>query len=141
MLCCVRTGCSLLFFFFFFKQKTAYELRISDWSSDVCSSDLPLARVTAEQRRAVDDAAHRLLGNARDARDIVDGRPIGLLHRRMSSANDRSTPSEDTKAIVNGESRAHRARRFPISRSEESLFKIRRSEEQTSELQSLMRIS
>src|SRR3546814_5588207 len=30
-------GC---FFFFFFKQKTAYEMRISDWSSDVCSSDL-----------------------------------------------------------------------------------------------------
>src|SRR3546814_6415163 len=27
--------------FFFFKQRTAYELRISDWSSDVCSSDLP----------------------------------------------------------------------------------------------------
>src|SRR3546814_6395979 len=37
--------CSLVysvvsFFFFFFKQKTAYEMRISDWSSDVCSSDL-----------------------------------------------------------------------------------------------------
>src|SRR3546814_7444674 len=31
-------------FFFFFKQKTAYEMRISDWSSDVCSSDLPLCR-------------------------------------------------------------------------------------------------
>src|SRR3546814_722750 len=30
----------LLFIFFFFKQKTAYEMRISDWSSDVCSSDL-----------------------------------------------------------------------------------------------------
>src|SRR3546814_12889402 len=30
----------LLFLFFFFKQKTAYEMRISDWSSDVCSSDL-----------------------------------------------------------------------------------------------------
>src|SRR3546814_16265699 len=29
-----------MFCFFFFKQKTAYELRISDWSSDVCSSDL-----------------------------------------------------------------------------------------------------
>jgi len=29
-----------LFFFFFFKQKTAYEIRIRDWSSDVCSSDL-----------------------------------------------------------------------------------------------------
>src|SRR3546814_3345873 len=30
----------LVFDFFFFKQKTAYEMRISDWSSDVCSSDL-----------------------------------------------------------------------------------------------------
>src|SRR3546814_1394020 len=30
----------LFFAFFFFKQKTAYEMRISDWSSDVCSSDL-----------------------------------------------------------------------------------------------------
>src|SRR3546814_16455953 len=29
-----------MFFFVFFKQKTAYEMRISDWSSDVCSSDL-----------------------------------------------------------------------------------------------------
>src|SRR3546814_5456860 len=28
-------------YFVFFKQKTAYEMRISDWSSDVCSSDLP----------------------------------------------------------------------------------------------------
>src|SRR3546814_5846822 len=31
-----------VFFFFFFKQKTAYEMRISDWSSDGCSSDLGL---------------------------------------------------------------------------------------------------
>src|SRR3546814_14560026 len=31
---------SCIFVFFFFKQKTAYEMRISDWSSDVCSSDL-----------------------------------------------------------------------------------------------------
>src|SRR3546814_3050005 len=30
----------LSIYFFFFKQKTAYEMRISDWSSDVCSSDL-----------------------------------------------------------------------------------------------------
>src|SRR3546814_10626693 len=36
MLCCL---------FFFFKQKTAYEMRISDWSSDVCSSDLLVDRV------------------------------------------------------------------------------------------------
>src|SRR3546814_1999985 len=33
----------LYVFFFFFKQKTAYEMRISDWSSDVCSSDLKAA--------------------------------------------------------------------------------------------------
>src|SRR3546814_3164935 len=35
---------------FFFKQKTAYEMRISDWSSDVCSSDLP---VELEARQAL----------------------------------------------------------------------------------------
>src|SRR3546814_8452391 len=40
----------LLSFFFFFKQKTAYEVRISDWSSDVCSSDL---RGTFFHRHAV----------------------------------------------------------------------------------------
>src|SRR3546814_4649333 len=34
------TGVSCLYCFFFFKQKTAYEMRISDWISDVCSSDL-----------------------------------------------------------------------------------------------------
>src|SRR3546814_4149860 len=38
MLCYIVDFC--LLFFFFFKQKTAYEMRISDWSSDVCSSDL-----------------------------------------------------------------------------------------------------
>src|SRR3546814_10331552 len=32
-----------MYIFVFFKQKTAYEMRISDWSSDVCSSDLPVA--------------------------------------------------------------------------------------------------
>src|SRR3546814_2095304 len=35
----------VVYIFFFFKQKTAYEMRISDWSSDVCSSDLPLLEV------------------------------------------------------------------------------------------------
>src|SRR3546814_5969067 len=37
MLFCIMRLCSS---FFYFKQKTAYEMRISDWSSDVCSSDL-----------------------------------------------------------------------------------------------------
>src|SRR3546814_47659 len=51
----------VLGFFFFFKQKTAYEMRISDWSSDVCSSDLdltPLARsLIAECARWGDEDA------------------------------------------------------------------------------------
>src|SRR3546814_5717250 len=37
--------CVCVFFFFFVKQKTAYEVRISDWSSDVCSSDLPVSEL------------------------------------------------------------------------------------------------
>src|SRR3546814_14769354 len=41
-----------MLFFFFFKQKTAYEMRISDWSSDVCSSDL--ARGNARLSRGDD---------------------------------------------------------------------------------------
>src|SRR3546814_3404903 len=36
-------------FVFFFEHKTAYEMRISDWSSDVCSSDLVLSRMEREQ--------------------------------------------------------------------------------------------
>src|SRR3546814_12263175 len=44
-----------LMYVFFFKQKTAYEMRISDWSSDVCSSDLGLfaAIVTERAERAL----------------------------------------------------------------------------------------
>src|SRR3546814_10052611 len=56
-------------FFFFFKQKTAYEMRISDWSSDVCSSDLaeqaavgaPLLQSPAQgQRPGVGEAPYVL---------------------------------------------------------------------------------
>src|SRR3546814_3791464 len=49
--------CVYSFFVFFFKQKTAYEMRISDWSSDVCSSDLPhnavviMAMIATQKRR------------------------------------------------------------------------------------------
>src|SRR3546814_15791203 len=43
---------------FFFKQKTAYEMRISDWSSDVCSSDL-LVEVVADEVDLLQDQRHR----------------------------------------------------------------------------------
>src|SRR3546814_18953541 len=45
-----------LVFFFFFKQKTAYEMRISDWSSDVCSSDLLKKRLALTARVLRDGA-------------------------------------------------------------------------------------
>src|SRR3546814_10686054 len=47
-MCCLV--CMYFACFFFFKQKTAYEMRISDWSSDVCSSDL-LFRTTCPVER------------------------------------------------------------------------------------------
>src|SRR3546814_3112948 len=62
---------------FFFKQKTAYEMRISDWSSDVCSSDLIVERhreVIARRRilaRENDVALCRRIGDLR-ARPLVE---------------------------------------------------------------------
>src|SRR3546814_5526624 len=58
------------YFFFFFKQKTAYEMRISDWSSDVCSSDLiaiwSASPTTTDDDKAWDHMAEEIerLGNA-----------------------------------------------------------------------------
>src|SRR3546814_5932747 len=50
---------SLVSFIFFFKQKTAYEMRSSDWSSDVCSSDLDHDRDAGAERRGGPCAAGR----------------------------------------------------------------------------------
>src|SRR3546814_6768198 len=74
-------------FFFFFKQKTAYERRISDWSSDVCSSDLRVqagmlvvavghhrAEVLSHQLRMV---LHRLGDRAEDDADFLEVLPEG----------------------------------------------------------------
>src|SRR3546814_13190214 len=57
---------------FFFKQKTAYELRISDWSSDVCSSDL---------EQIVEDAEHRLLHLAGILRAADQDQLLGEVDR------------------------------------------------------------
>src|SRR3546814_1567920 len=54
--------------FFFFKQKTAYEMRISDWSSDVCSSDL----WKAEHGQSVTiNMSHG--GSGKQSRAVIDG--------------------------------------------------------------------
>src|SRR3546814_16759825 len=61
--------------FFFFKQKTAYEMRISDWSSDVCSSDLTAASM---RRRSGSETR----AGSRRARDTV----IGLTSARAATS-------------------------------------------------------
>src|SRR3546814_16250949 len=85
---------------FFFKQKTAYELRISDWSSDVCSSDL--VRADGFDRRG--DLGHE--HHRRDfaamapgfaARDDPDVDPRANLRQRMVARPDR-------KSVVEGKS-------------------------------------
>src|SRR3546814_15175306 len=66
--------------FFFFKQKTAYEMRISDWSSDVCSSDLSFWRQT---RTIIAPASHE----TRDAWDtrLVPAAPFGPSSRGIQT--------------------------------------------------------
>src|SRR3546814_3278419 len=65
-------GYVVFILFFFFKQKTAYEMRISDWSSDVCSSDL--ASFRCDYARAI---ATNLAGITRDVSAEWRDRPAG----------------------------------------------------------------
>src|SRR3546814_5739696 len=53
--------------FFFFKQKTAYEMRISDWSSDVCSSDLPAVSAVKELLAQEPDALREIVRSVMQA--------------------------------------------------------------------------
>src|SRR3546814_7872800 len=83
--------------FFFFKQKTAYEMRISDWSSDVCSSDLALRDLRRDPAagRADRGTAHRL-GLAHSLRD-----------RRAARARRLSAPPRPRRNAVVRESGGH----------------------------------
>src|SRR3546814_20613768 len=65
--------------FFFFKQTTAYEMRISDWSSDVCSSDLRCRRACRHARRR--GPVHRLRTDRRGVR------PYRTRHARRAAAD------------------------------------------------------
>src|SRR3546814_8499381 len=65
-----------ILYFFFFKQKKAYEMRISDWSSDVCSSDLGGAQ--PPRRRAIGEPAERdHVGDAHVPGEFMALRQIG----------------------------------------------------------------
>src|SRR3546814_15887050 len=66
----------LIYCFFFFKQKTAYEMRISDWSSDVCSSDLD----QRSARWAV--SLHQPIGNIGADRDTQRAEQADAQRRR-----------------------------------------------------------
>src|SRR3546814_10001207 len=104
---------------FFFKQKTAYEMRISDWSSDVCSSDLRLQDAGIDWRiYQYGDAglrAHNMFKYFEQFRNAPAGSQLAL--RGMPDADEGRFAHD----VLND--------RLP------------RSEEHTSELQSLMRIS
>src|SRR3546814_8664489 len=100
-----------LIIFFFFKQKTAYEMRISDWTSDVCSSDL------GKRLKETRHGATRSTGPGTGR-----GGPHGRLPGRAVQAGH-DFPGETRARLCAGRA-AHP-----------------RSEEHTSELQSLMRSS
>src|SRR3546814_5475203 len=111
-------------FVFFFKQKTAYEMRISDWSSDVCSSDL------AEQLRV-----HRVTPHQKA------WPPAGV-----GECADDPAAEEAGAAGHGGDGRRDRGKGHPTLAASRVWWSavgasVGRSEEHTSELQSLMRIS
>src|SRR3546814_2937025 len=126
-------------FFFFFKQKTAYEMRISDWSSDVCSSDLyhaligDIAKQYQHAGRTWDDEdMKRILVDAfkhetKNDPDFVDlWANMGDLRLVPAIGRDGFVPLGE------------QTRRFP---KKLAAALIERSAGHTSELQSLMRIS
>src|SRR3546814_7751529 len=83
------------YLFFFFKQKTAYEMRISDWSSDVCSSDLQTG------------ACHDLQRPARRQGQSALPRPPGQPHRpldaQMPAGADRQYAARSEERRVGNE--------------------------------------
>src|SRR3546814_10478584 len=76
----------------FFKQNTAYEMRISDWSSDVCSSDLHLL----DPRDGHTDVAAAAVGDDR-CREVEGGRLCPLHPRSVDAGDVRSHRSEERR--------------------------------------------
>src|SRR3546814_8040281 len=117
---------------FFFKQKTAYEMRISDWSSDVCSSDLIASRADALRWRQANLAEGVTLG------ELLSDGSMPVVHP--------ATPATDIANLMIAEDMGRICVVDPQSGALIGIIARRnllsaRSEEHTSELQSLMRIS
>src|SRR3546814_5161213 len=126
----------MMFIFFFCKQKTAYEMRISDWSSDVCSSDLHrLDALDIAILRRAPGGAH-----AETRRAVGLGFPGRLDHRierhqrLLLQAGLETHRLRAVRAILGAGTGLDRQQRGQLHRG-------LRSEEHTSELQSLMRNS
>src|SRR3546814_10468633 len=89
-------------FVFFFKQKTAYEMRISDWSSDVCSSDLQMRHGEAQALRQTTGRDDLILANV-----ILEGcshRAVHIQHvktklSRLRTAEDCPSSNADRAAL------------------------------------------
>src|SRR3546814_7555837 len=134
--------------FFFFKQKTAYEMRISDWSSDVCSSDLLIhgARFGSGRDSRPEDEHRGSATHCRKQRfDIQQRQQHILTTDHADEAVAIAVTMQRRQRLDRGE-RDLRHFADTIDQQAESLAVMgndddaRRSEEHTSEIQSLMRI-
>src|SRR3546814_3103434 len=135
--------------FFFFRQKTAYEMRISDWSSDVCSSDLKpskIAEVVCDLSPAFLAAVGETFPDASVTVDwfhVVQLFTRALDEVRKSEARLVKMPTAVRWAVLKAKEKNLTAKQeAALAELEASgLLTGVRSEEHTSELQSLMRIS
>src|SRR3546814_6376525 len=126
---------------FFFKQKTAYEMRISDWSSDVCSSDLSRVRTMISHLStglAEVEAQVAALGDA----GVVQTEQLGVSVSQLKEAlNSISQPLSDSDTGTSRLIERIGQMRTMLGEVNEIANGSLRSEEHTSELQSLMRNS
>src|SRR3546814_6802022 len=139
-----------MFLFVFFKQKTAYEMRISDWSSDVCSSDLlvEFEKISGIGRVPDNEIATSDFGVS-DDRGLQRCPVIGVTADGRCEACGRERRRSGCRRLGGGRrgwQLDHRTRFAAVAAPEATLrrknrYADQRSEEHTSVLQSLMRIS
>src|SRR5216117_4266846 len=100
--------------FFFFKQKTAYEIRKGDWSSDVCSSDLRCGRVDRACCSAAGERCHSPRAASRRSEERRVGKECPALCRSRWSAyheKKKKAPIDSLRACLLGSHLLRRRRR------------------------------
>src|SRR3546814_10589503 len=90
--------------FFFLKQKTAYEMRISDWSSDVCSSDLQAITGMNESKARLDEIEQKMArkgsGEGDERKSLGEMATEGKEAEIAALASSRGRVSMEVKAII-----------------------------------------